>query len=178
MNSQLDSSFKAFLARLPAALFVLAVGMIIIPVVLVVFRFLLQRLKLSPALAGYLRQIVSSILYLLLFIALLYSLGLTGIAATLSGGVIIFSLAFSQAFKDLLQDMIAGFNIARDRDFEIGYTVQVGTTKGVIARVGARKVRIIDTKGYTRVLPNSIVEKSEWIVLNRKTKIATTKRKT
>ena len=165
--------------KLPETLFVLLAGLLVVPGVLFVLKQTMRRMRFSKALRDISLQIAKYLLYLLLLVAVLYSLGLTGLAATISGSVLVVSIALSQSFKELLQDIIAGFSIARDNDFEIGYTMEIaGKTKGVVKRIGGRKVRMIDENGYTIVLPNSQVEKSEWRVLDRESKLKTTKQKT
>lgn len=165
--------------RLPETLFVLLAGLLVVPGVVYIAKQTMRRFRFSKALREMSVKLISYALYLLLLIGVLYSFGLTGIAATLSGSVLVVGVAVSQAFKDLLSDLIAGFSIARDSDFEIGYTMEIGAkNKGVIKTVGSRKVRLIDKDGYTVILPNSMVEKSEWRVIDRESTLKNTKQKT
>lgn len=172
-------NFAAVAPKLPEAILVLVAGLILIPAVSYTLTRTLARLRFSLALRGMLTRLIRYGMYALLFIALLYALGFTGIAATLSGSLLVVGVVISQSFKNLLADMVAGLSIARDPDFEIGYTLEIaGKTRGVITQIGSRKVRLIDEKGYTRVLPNNLVDNSEWIVLDRQSTIKDTKRKT
>lgn len=160
------------------ALVILVTGLVVIPLIQRVFYSVLKRLRVSKALRDVIRQLVGYALYALWVVTLLYSLGFTGLAATLSGGILLVGVGVGQAFRELLQDVISGVAMARDRDFEVGYEVEIGgKTKGIIRAVGTRKVRLLDDKGQLHVLPNTTVEKSEWVIINRDPKKPTTNEK-
>lgn len=167
-----------FIPNITEALVVLVSGLVIIPLIQRIVYSILKRLKVSKALRDVIRQLTGYALYALWIVTLLYSLGFTGLAATLSGGILLIGVGVGQAFRELLQDVISGVAMARDRDFEVGYEVEIGgKTKGVIVAVGTRKVRLRDNKGQLHVLPNTAVEKSEWVIINREPKKPTTKTK-
>lgn len=160
------------------ALIILVSGLVIIPLVQKLIYGVFRRTHMSRALRDVVRQLTGYTLYMLWFVALLYSMGFTGLAATLSGGLLLIGVGVSQAFRELLQDVISGVTMAKDRDFEVGYEVEIGgKTTGVIQAVGTRKVRMIDDKGRLHVLPNTMVEKSEWIIISRDPQKTKTKTK-
>lgn len=168
----------AIIPNLSEALIVLISGLVIIPLIRRVLNQILKSFHVSKALRQVTLQLISYTLYGIWFIALMYSFGFTGIAATLSGGVLLIGVGVGQAFKDLLANVIAGFAMARDRDFEVGYEVEIaGKTTGIIKNVGTRKVRLVDDKGRVHVLPNTVVETSEWIIIDREPKEKTKKGK-
>ncbi len=165
--------------KLPEIVFLLLIGLFGIPILLWIFNKTMRRLKMSMAVIGVTGQIIRYIMWLLILMAILYQAGFTGLAATVSGGVVLTGVVLSQAFKNLVQDIVSGLALARDNDFEVGYKVEIsGKFKGVVRKIGLRKVRLIDEQGYSLIIPNSTVEENEWRVLDRETKLKTTKRKT
>lgn len=176
--AQLWQQAHEFIPSITQSLVVLVTGLLIIPLVQRLVYGILRRARVSRALRDVIRQLVGYSLYAIWGIALLYSLGFTGLAATLSGGILIIGVGVGQAFRELLQDVISGVAMAKDRDFEVGYEIEIGgKTRGIIQAVGTRKVRLIDTKGQLHVLPNTAVEKSEWVIISRETQKPTTKSK-
>jgi len=178
--AEMYQRLQDIIPRLPEVLFVLLIALFGIPFVIVVTSKTLKRLGMGAAVVSFISYLIRYLLWLLVLLSVLYSLGFTGIAATLSGSVVLVGLVLSQSLKELLTDIIAGFSLARDHDFEVGYTVEASSNKikGVVKSVGLRKVRLINEVGYTVVVPNSKVESNEWVVLDRETKLKTTKKKT
>lgn len=157
-----------FIPNITEALVVLVSGLVIIPLIQRLVHGILRGLKVSKAMRDVIRQLTGYVLYALWIVALLYSLGFTGLAATLSGSILLIGVGVGQAFRELLQDVISGVAMARDRDFEVGYEIEIGgKTTGVIQAVGTRKVRVLDNKGRLHILPNTAVEKSEWVIIDR-----------
>lgn len=162
-----EATLTRLAANIPELVILLVFAIFGVPLLCRFVNRALRRFTLQAALRHLVVDVVRLIAYVLVFLALLYSLGLTGIAATISGSVLLVGVALGQAFKDLLTDVISGFAMARDEDFNVGYKVKIGGTTGVIKDIGLRKVRIIDEDGRLRVLANSGVEKSEWVIVDR-----------
>ena len=164
----MDSSLWKISANVPEIVILLVFAIFGVPLLSSFANRALRRFGMRKVLRQLLVRVIRLAAYLLTFLALLYSFGFTGLAATISGSVLLVGVALGQSFKDLLADVIAGFSMARDDDFNVGYRVKIGRdTTGVIKDVGLRKIRLIDEDGRLRVLSNSEVEKSEWIILDR-----------
>jgi small-conductance mechanosensitive channel len=60
-------------------------------------------------------------------------------------------------------------------DFEVGDEVIVGETptQGVIESLDARRVRLRDKDGILHIIPNSIVERKEWVLVHRRQEMST-----
>lgn len=167
-----------FVPNITEALVLFVSGLVIIPLIQKIIYGILKRLKVSKALRDVIRQLTGYSLYALWLVAILYSLGFTGLAATLSGGILLIGVGVGQAFRELLQNVISGVAMARDRDFEVGYEIEIGgKTRGVIQTVGTRKVRLVDNKGQLHIIPNTTVEQSEWVIIDREPKKSNNKSK-
>jgi small-conductance mechanosensitive channel len=164
----MNPSLNQISANVPELVIILVFAVFGVPLLAQFVNRAMRRFGMQKAIRQLTVQVMRLTAYVLIFLALLYSLGFTGLAATISGSVLLVGVALGQAFRDLLTDVIAGFSMARDTDFNVGYKVQIGKdTSGVIKDVGLRKIRLIDDDGRLRILANSAVEKSEWIILDR-----------
>lgn len=167
----MDTSLSKISANVPELVILLIFAIFGVPLLARFVNRAMRRFGMQKALRNLVVQVIKLTSYVLIFLALLYSLGFTGLAATISGSVLLIGVALGQAFKDLLSDVIAGFAMARDNDFNVGYKVQIGKdTSGVIKDIGLRKIRLVDDEGRLRILNNSTVEKSEWVILDRESR--------
>ncbi len=65
------------------------------------------------------------------------------------------SLAVGLAAKDTLSNMISGFTIIIDHNFQPGDRISVGGSSGEVDEIGLRSTRIRTPSGTTWVVPNS-----------------------
>jgi small-conductance mechanosensitive channel len=178
MALQLSSTFvdhvvngiNGLLPLVPNALFDLLVGVLAIRIIIRVARLVMKATNVPTGLRYVLTSIVETFLWLLLVIMILRDLGFGGIVIFFTGSLAAIGLAMAVGGGTLLSDIIAGIFLAQDRDFNVGDEVIVGETptQGVIERMDARRTRIRDEKGILHVIPNSIVERKEWVVLRRR----------
>jgi len=75
----------------------------------------------------------------------------------------------------VISDVVAGVFLANDTDFSVGDEVIVGvpeaSTQGIVESMDVRRTRLRDKNGILHVIPNSVVERKEWVVLNKKTEL-------
>lgn len=167
--SNVTISTAETLPKVPAALAVLVVGFIIIKIA---GKFIARALKWTKWPIG-LQEIMTTVvrvaMWVLLLIAVLQVLGLTSVALAVTGSFAILLLGFSSGISATVSDLVAGLQIANDKDFRVGYRVKAGDqkTEGIIRELDIKKTRIEDDKGYIHVIPNSVIEKNEWVVLER-----------
>lgn len=123
--------------------------------------------QISRSLANVLASIITVILWVLLFSEIARQAGLTNLAITISGSIIVIGLALANGASSLTSDIISGLYLAKDSDFEIGYLVRVGEVEGIIRKIDMRKTRIRDDNGKLHIFPNNVVDKAKWQVLAR-----------
>ncbi len=155
------------LPKLPQALLALGVGIIVLYTLQFIFEKILRVARTPRTLFDILTSISRVVLWVILIAAIFQSLGLNQIAFALSGSVAILGVAIGAGANSLVQDIIAGLFLARDRDFDVGFRIKTGEIEGRIRRIDMRKVRIEDAKGKVHVLPTSMFDKSSWSVLDR-----------
>jgi small-conductance mechanosensitive channel len=186
MNLSLNTTFTNHIVNtlqhvvplLPGALFDLLVGILIIQLLTYVARVTMRLVNVQPGLRGVWSGIIQTILWLLLSIAILNELGFSGIIYFFTGSIFAVGILLSAGGSTLVSDVIAGIFLARDEDFNVGDEIIAGETptQGVIESMDARRVRLRDDRGVLHVIPNSVVERKEWMVLRRGREVSPLKR--
>ena len=101
-------------------------------------------------------NIIKYTIIIIVVLAIMSELGINvkSILAGLGIGTAIIGLAF----QDLAKDVIAGFSIITDGEYEVGDTIEVGTFRGEVVFIGLRTTRIRDFKGATKIISNRYMD--------------------
>lgn len=168
-TNHIIDGMEKLLPRIPIALFDLLLGILIIRIIERLVRLAMRFTNVQAGLRDVISSILAIILWLLLAITLLNELGFTGIIYFFTGSVAAIGIAMAAGGSTLVADIIAGIFLARDTDFNVGDEVIVGETPtlGVIESMDARRTRIRDENGILHVIPNSIVERKEWVLIRK-----------
>lgn len=113
-------------------------------------------------------QNIVSVTVLLLFILIIAMDAGFNITPILTGAGIL-GLAISFGSQTLIKDLIAGFFIIIENQFNVGDTIKIATYEGVVVKLNLRTTIIKDKKNSIIYIPNSTIAAVE--VLNRKTQI-------
>ena len=177
MNFTLNTTFanhivmtvKHIVPLLPGALFDLLLGIVIIQFLTHLIWLGMKLLKVAPGLRGVWSGIIQTILWIFLTVAILNELGFSGVIYFFTGSIAALGLAMAAGGSTLVADVVAGIFLARDEDFNVGDEIIAGETPtlGVIERMDSRRVRLRDEMGVLHVIPNSVVERKEWMVIRR-----------
>ncbi|MCS6956733.1 MAG: mechanosensitive ion channel family protein [Patescibacteria group bacterium] len=104
-----------------------------------------------------LKSFIDSIIYVFVYFgAIYYILSLWEINITpflTSAGII--GLAFSFGAQSLAKDIISGFFIIFDNQFEVGDYVKIGSLKGKVKKITLRQTILKDEEGNIIIIPNS-----------------------
>lgn len=155
--------------RLPAALVAIIFGYVIIKII---GRFLAPALRWTKWPLGLQEIMVTLIkvaMWIFLLITILQVLGLTSVALAITGSFAILLIGFSTGISNTVNDLVAGLQLANDKDFKVGFKVKAGDQKtvGIIREMDVKKTRIESEDGKLHVIPNGVIEKNEWVVLDR-----------
>jgi small-conductance mechanosensitive channel len=161
-------------ANLLSALFDLLVGILLIRFLVRALRLLLKLTHIQTGLRYVLTSIVETVLWMLLTVVVLQELGFQNLILFFTGSIAAIGIAMAAGGSTLVSDVIAAVFLARDHDFNVGDEVIVGETptQGIIERMDARRIRIRDGNGVLHIIPNSLVERKEWVVLKRRSEIS------
>jgi len=162
-------SVDNLITRLPMALFVIIVGIIVIKLLGLFISKFIQWTKWPIGLQEISVALIKVVMWVIFFLILLQVLGLTNVALALTGSFAIVLLGFSNAISTTVSDVLAGLQLANDKDFKVGYEVKAGDQKtvGIVREMDIKKTRIESKDGKLHVIPNSLIEKNEWVVMDR-----------
>ena len=103
--------------------------------------------------------IVNIIKYLTIICVLLAILSVWGVnVKSIVAGLGIGTAVIGLAFKDLATDLIAGFSIIADGEYEIGDTIEIDGFMGEVVFIGLRTTRIRNFKGATKIIANHYMD--------------------
>lgn len=174
VGEHIEQIYRLLESRLPAVIFDLAIGVILIRLSLWIFKRLLRWIHVQAGLRGVLSSILEIVFWALLSIQVLNDLGFSSVIYFFTGSIAAIGIAMAAGGSTLISDIVAGIFLARDVDFNVGDEVIAGETptQGVIERMDARRTRIRDKKGVLHIIPNSVVERKEWVLVHRRSELS------
>ena len=103
--------------------------------------------------------IINIIKYLIIIFVVLAILSVFGVnVKSILAGLGIGTAVIGLAFKDLATDLIAGFSIITEGEYEIGDTIEVDDFMGEVVFIGLRTTRIRNFKGATKIIANHYMD--------------------
>ena len=94
------------------------------------------------------------VIFVILAILSVYGINVKSILAGLGIGTAIIGLAF----QDMAKDLIAGFSIITEGEYEIGDTIEIDGFMGEVTFIGLRTTRIRNVKGATKIIANRYMD--------------------
>lgn len=169
LKDYLDILIK-FAKLLPLAIVGLILGWLLIKVIISLLRHAIALAKISPDIRGLIITVVKFLLWTALIFVIVQALGLGSFAIALSGSAVIMVFFLSNSIGPVLSNIFAGLFLVSDPDIKVGMkiTTNDGKTTGIIKSLDMRKIRIEDEEGLLHVVPNSVVENTEWIICKNK----------
>ncbi|HHY12188.1 MAG TPA: mechanosensitive ion channel family protein [Firmicutes bacterium] len=112
----------------------------------------------AETLSGLLR---STLRYVTGIVALLMVLDLLGIdTKALLGGAAVLGLAVGFGAQNLVRDVITGFFLIYERQYDVGDYVTIAGVSGIVEQIGLRTTVLRDWSGDVHTVPNGLVEKT------------------
>jgi small conductance mechanosensitive channel len=102
-------------------------------------------------------NIVKYIIVLLVTLAILSTLGVN--VTSIVAGLGITTAIIGLAFQDMAKDLIAGFSILSEGNFDIGDTIEVDGFYGEVVFMGLKTTRIRHFNGSTYIIANRYMDK-------------------
>ncbi len=156
--------------RIPEAVFAFLFGFVVIRIISWIADLALRLVRFPRGLHGIIHSLIDVLLWIFLIISVLQVLGLTGLALIFSGSIAALGLALGAGASGLASDVLAGVFLAQDRDFTMGDLVRLGEgpTEGIIESMDMRRTRVRDKDGKLHVIPNSVIERKEWVIVTER----------
>lgn len=101
-------------------------------------------------------NIIKYITIICVILAILSQFGIN--VKSIVAGLGITTAIIGLAFQDLAKDLIAGFNIITEGEYEVGDTIEVDGFMGTVTSIGLRTTRIKDFKGATKIISNHYMD--------------------
>ena len=103
--------------------------------------------------------LLNIIKYIVIICVLLGILSQMGIEVkSIIAGLGIGTAIIGLAFQDLAKDLIAGFSIITEGEYEVGDTIEVEGFMGTVTSIGLRTTRIVNYKGATKIIANHYMD--------------------
>ena len=103
--------------------------------------------------------IINIVKYIIVILVLLSILSVYGInVKSILAGLGIGTALIGLAFQDLAKDLIAGFSIITEGEYEIGDTIETDGFMGEVVFIGLRTTRIRNFKGATKIIANHYMD--------------------
>lgn len=157
-------------AKLPGAILSFFLGYLIIKITIFFVRKSIKLFRTSAAVKTILIKIIEGFLWFFLIIYILNYLGLGSLVVALTGATVIVGFILNNGLSQSISDIFSGIELSREKDFKVGTKISTNEEKivGEVVGMNLRKVKLVDDQGKLHVVPNSIFDKNEWVVLKRK----------
>ena len=165
-------TIMGFVRSLPLLIGGLVLGWLLIKIITFFLSRAIKHARVPKDIRGLIISVTRFVLWVVLIVVLSSVAGLGRFAVAISGSAAVAAFFLSASVGPLLSNIFAGLFLASDPDIKVGMklTTNDGKTTGVVKEIDMRKVRIEDEKGLLHVVPNSLVEGTEWIILDRNVK--------
>ena len=167
---RLTTNLNHLLPMLLNALVTAMAGFVVIRILSWFFMWFLSFTRLPKGLKEIIVSLADALLMIFLVITVLKALGLNDLALAFTAGVAAIGIALGNGSVTLVSDIISGIYLARDRNFSIGDIVRAGEaeTEGEILSMDMRRTRIRDKHGYIHSIPNSVIERKEYVLITKR----------
>lgn len=116
-----------------------------------------QRIAGNPLLGNLLRQLMRKGFFLFGLVVALNILDLTAVVGAVLGTAGIVGLAIGFAFKDIIENYLAGVLLSTRSPFSVNDFVQIGSDQGHVMRLTPRELVLMNMEGNHLRIPNSKV---------------------
>jgi len=119
-----------------------------------------RRMRLSPMAWGLLRRVLQFAVGLVGLVVTFDLLGVTSLVGALLGTAGVAGLAVGFAFRDIIENYLAGILLSLRQPFRVNDVVAIAEHQGRVVRLTARELVLLTFEGNHVRLPNAIVFKS------------------
>ena len=160
MNWLGDTGLSALNRFLPFVV-LLVVGILVIRLAMKLTVKTLAKSKVDKAAHGMIRNLVRTVLWILLALMCASALGIDVSSILALASVI--TLAVSLALQDLLSNLVGGFTLLYTDPFSDGDYVEIGGESGTVTEIGMTYTKLVTPDNKLIQIPNSSVVSSEII---------------
>lgn len=158
--------YQNLVSFLPSLSFAVLVFLIWVSIGYFVSRFLERRIrkrKYEPIFRIFLVNVLRWTLYLVGTLFALDIMGLSGVLGGVIAGASITAIVLGFAFKDIVENFLAGILLAFSSPFKTGDTIEVDRFRGRVRGMQMRTTHIRNIEGKDIYIPNSMLMKNPLI---------------
>ncbi len=159
---KLHEYYKAFLQSIPRiglAILIIIIGIIVAGWLTGIFKKRVIRHSQDALMGDFLSKAVRLILIICILLLALHAGGLSGIAGAIMATAGASAVVLGFAFKDIIENFLAGIILAFNRPFNINDTVQIEAIFGKVFSMEFRYTKILTFDGRSVYIPNADVLK-------------------
>lgn len=160
LEEKIQNLWVELMEQLPsilAAILLLILGIFIIRKITKVFGRFLKDKTIDPLVTGFLINIASIVLTLILISTCLGMVGMGSVTNKILAGAGITTFVIGFALKDIGENFLAGIIMAFRRPFRLGDTIRIQGISGKVKRMSLRETCVMATDGKEIYVPNSII---------------------
>lgn len=163
LKAEIASYYDHLIALLPR----LALGLLVLFIFLVIARIARKRftgrLKSrldDPLLSSFIDNAIQITNIILAIVLFLYIIGQIGIVASIIGAAGVSAIVIGFAFKDIVENFLAGVILAFNRPFRMGDVIESAGIVGTIIEMSLRETQIKSFDGKDIFIPNGQILKN------------------
>ncbi len=159
---KLHEYYRAFLQSIPRiglAILIIIIGIIIAGWLTGIFKKRVIKHSQDALMGDFLAKAVKLILIICILLLALQAGGLSGIAGAIMATAGASAVVLGFAFKDIIENFLAGIILAFNRPFDINDTVQIESIFGRVTSMEFRYTKISTFDGRNVYIPNADVLK-------------------
>lgn len=153
-----------YVTRIPAALFTLGVGYLIIRVARRVIAGAAKVARVEVAVRSMIVSTTNFVGWILNIAAALSVMQLHQLSLALGGSIALVAMALATGLNSVTQDLLAGIFLLSDGEFKVGVRTKAGGVEGIVEELTIRKTRIRDDAGNLHTVPNRNVDGAVYMI--------------
>lgn len=160
--NKLHEYYKEFLQSIPRiglAILIIIIGVIAAGWITGVFKKRVIKHSGDALMGDFLARSVRIILIICILLLALHAAGLSGIAGAIMAAAGASAVVLGFAFKDIIENFLAGIILAFNRPFNVNDTVQIESIAGRVTSIEFRYTKISTFDGRNVYIPNADVLK-------------------
>ncbi len=157
---------EQYLNQAVGSLPVFGVAVIVILIFWLLSRFLswweapFRKLRVNPLLSYLIRQTIRSVVFLIGILLAIDILDITALVGAIVGTAGVVGIALGFAFKDIVENYLAGVILSLRSPFAVNDLVHIGDQEGKVIRLTSRELILMTLDGNHVVIPNATVFRS------------------
>ena len=150
---------NAILKKIPALIIsfqIISVAALVIFLMNIIFSKLFQRTNRQKTVMSLMRSMIKWVIIIITILLVLNAFGVDTSTLLASAGIL--ALIIGLGAQSLIADIIAGFFIVFEEEYQVGDIITIDGFRGTVSDIGIRVTKIIDAGGNIKIVNNSDIK--------------------